>query len=227
MKNYTANYRKPLALLLAIIMLFGMFSVGAFAEEDQTKIFTSDPLGLGIMQPKTSSEPAEEPAEGAEENEELSESTEEDKKLSEDAEEDTETVEEESPDEEAEPEFSVEVTFDLRNDWETFESFGVFSAEVTGDIDPEQLIYQWQISYDGETWEDIPGANKAELRVTFNAENGNAFWHVIVSLPEPEEVTGAVPEEQPEEASGLIPEAGEAEALPPEVAPEEPPLPSA
>ena len=89
----------------------------------------------------------------------------------------------ETPEQE-EPEYEVKIHVDIENDWDTGESIGYFYSEIIGDVDMNNVAYQWQISYDGETWADIPGAMDPELVVVFDKDNAFAHWHVLVEILE-------------------------------------------
>ena len=107
----------------------------------------------------------------------------------------TDEYKEEKPAEKEEPEYSVQVYFENLGN-----NLGEFYAEVTGNSNPKEIIYQWQISYDGETWEDIPGATDAIYTVTFTRANASAYWHVVVDIVE-ETVPEDLQEDTAEEPS--------------------------
>ena len=107
----------------------------------------------------------------------------------------TDEYKEEKPAEKKEPEYSVQVYFENLGN-----NLGEFYAEVTGNSNPKEITYQWQISYDGETWEDIPGATDAIYTVTFTRANASAYWHVVVDIVE-ETVPEDLQEDTAEEPS--------------------------
>ena len=107
----------------------------------------------------------------------------------------TDENKEENPAEKEEPEYSVQVYFENLGN-----NLGEFYAEVTGNSNPKEITYQWQISYDGETWEDIPGATDAIYTVTFTRANASAYWHVVVDIVE-ETVPEDLQEDTAEEPS--------------------------
>ena len=54
-----------------------------------------------------------------------------------------------------------------------------FIAAVSG-AEPDELLFQWQYSEDGENWEDIAGATGQTHEETVTPMNANGYWRVLV-----------------------------------------------
>ena len=54
-----------------------------------------------------------------------------------------------------------------------------FIAAVSG-AEPDELLFQWQYSEDGESWEDIVGATGQTHEETVTPMNANGYWRVLV-----------------------------------------------
>lgn len=46
--------------------------------------------------------------------------------------------------------------------------------------EPDELLFQWQYSEDGENWEDIAGATGQTHEETVTPMNANGYWRVLV-----------------------------------------------
>lgn len=54
-----------------------------------------------------------------------------------------------------------------------------FIAAVSG-AEPDELLFQWQYSEDGENWENIAGATGQTHEETVTPMNANGYWRVLV-----------------------------------------------
>lgn len=195
----TRERKRGLSLILAILMLFVTFSgslgTAAYAEE----VKTEEAAPAVEEAPKAEeAAPAEAPAE--EKAEEEPEVVVDVAVLGEDKAEDgkeeapVEEAKEEEKKEEAKPEAGEKkltlaeqldpkrkITVEAKWDGEElyFGDTATLKATLSG-YDNAVYTIKWQTSKDGKDWEDIKGAEGAELKVTVTEENYLNYWRALV-----------------------------------------------
>ena len=86
---------------------------------------------------------------------------------------------EEKPAEKPDEQLQVNVLIDASNGL-AYEGGEIgFIAAVSG-AEPDELLFQWQYSEDGESWEDIAGATGQTHEETVTPMNANGYWRVLV-----------------------------------------------
>ena len=80
-----------------------------------------------------------------------------------------------------EDEVSVTVIVDIPEDGLVPEGATISFVAMIQGAEPADLIFQWQFSRDGESWEDIDGANGQSYDVAMTAANADCYWRVTVS----------------------------------------------
>ncbi len=82
---------------------------------------------------------------------------------------------------EREDEVSVTVIVDIPEDGLVPEGATISFVAMIQGAEPADLMFQWQFSRDGESWEDIDGANGQSYDVAMTAANADCYWRVTVS----------------------------------------------
>ena len=82
---------------------------------------------------------------------------------------------------EREDEVSVTVIVDIPEDGLVPEGATISFVAMVQGAEPADLMFQWQFSRDGESWEDIDGANGQSYDVAMTAANADCYWRVTVS----------------------------------------------
>ena len=82
---------------------------------------------------------------------------------------------------EREDEVSVTVIVDIPEDGLVPEGATISFVAMIQGAEPTDLMFQWQFSRDGESWEDIDGANGQSYDVAMTAANADCYWRVTVS----------------------------------------------
>ena len=142
---------------------------------------TAEPTATPTAEPTATptAEPTATPTAAASDEAEREDET--DVATSDEAEREDETDIATSDEAEREDEVSVTVIVDIPEDGLVPEGATISFVAMVQGAEPADLMFQWQFSRDGESWEDIDGANGQSYDVAMTAANADCYWRVIVS----------------------------------------------
>ena len=183
----TKERKRGLSLILAMLMLFVTFSgsLGTAAYAEETKAEET----AVVEEAATAEEKAAEEPEVVVDVAVLGEDKAEEAKEETPAEEVKEEKNEEAKQEDANKKLTIaeqldpkrKITVEAKWDGEElyFGDTATLKATLSG-YDNAVYTIKWQTSKDGKAWEDIKGAEGAELKVTVTEDNYMNYWRALV-----------------------------------------------